>query len=91
VASRDCRQAFVYQDADSWPVLIVCRRFVVHRRCRLFRNRFAGTVWPPDLASICYRRDHIPLFLSFLVRGLRWQFQSETAVGHESEPLKRVS
>jgi hypothetical protein len=70
VATRDCGQAFVCQDACSWPVLIVCGRFVVHRRCSIFCNRYAGTIWPSDLASICYCRHHLPLFLSPLVCGL---------------------
>jgi channel protein (hemolysin III family) len=35
-----------------------------------FCNRFAGTLWPPDLAPICHHRHYMPLFLSTLACSL---------------------
>ena len=53
--TRDCGQSVVCKDVNSGLVLVDCGRLVLHSRCRLFRDRFAAKVWPPDLASICYK------------------------------------
>ena len=70
VASCARGEAFICQHALNGLVLINCGRLVLHRRCRLFRNRFAGTLWPLYLAPFCHHRHFMPLFLSPLVCGL---------------------
>ena len=52
MACGDCCQTVVWPHANCGFVFVGCGRTVLHRRSRLFRNRFADTLRPPDLASI---------------------------------------
>ena len=70
VVARDRGEAFICQHVLNGPVLFEYGRLVLHCRCRLFRNRFSDTLWPPGLASVFYGRHHVPLFLCALVCSL---------------------
>ena len=86
VACRDNDKALIRQHADGGPVLIDCGRLVIHRRCGLFCNRFANTIWPFYLASICYHRHHMSLLPRALVCGLTIH-SPPIAFGHPAKAI----